>query len=72
MPFLQGPSNEGLGQFSPDGRYVVYLSDESGTNEIYVRTFPDGNGRWQISKATGVDPRWRADGKEIIYLSTGK
>jgi dipeptidyl aminopeptidase/acylaminoacyl peptidase len=72
MPFLQGSSNEGLGQFSPDGRYVVYLSDEAGTNEIYVRTFPDGNGRWQISKTTGYDPRWRADGKEIIYLSARK
>jgi serine/threonine protein kinase len=72
MPFLQGPSNEGLGQFSPDGRYVVYLSDESGATGIYVRTFPDPNEKWQISKTTGVDPRWRADGKEIIYLSNRK
>jgi Tol biopolymer transport system component len=72
MPFLQGSSNEALGQFSPDGRYVVYLSDESGTTGIYVRNFPIGNEKWQISKTTGVDPRWRADGKEIIYLSNRK
>jgi Tol biopolymer transport system component len=72
MPFLQNPYSEGSAQFSPDGRFVAYLSDESGTPEIYVRSFPDANGRWQISRGGGVDPRWSGDGKEIIYLSTGR
>jgi dipeptidyl aminopeptidase/acylaminoacyl peptidase len=67
-PFVQTEAQEGLGQFSPDGRYVVYISNESGQNEIYVRSFPDGNGKWQISKGGGVDPRWRRDGREIVYL----
>jgi serine/threonine protein kinase len=73
MPFLQGPYNEGHAQFSPDGRFVAYMSDEAGPpGEIYVRSFPDGNQKWQISKGTGVDPRWRGDGKEIIYLTGRK
>ena len=46
-PFVQGSAYEGFGHFSPDGRYVVYLSGESGTNEIHVRSFPDGNGKWK-------------------------
>jgi eukaryotic-like serine/threonine-protein kinase len=69
-PFVQTPAEEGIAQFSPDGRFVAYLSNESGTNEIYVRSFPDGNGKWQISKGGGVDPRWRRDGKEILYISS--
>jgi eukaryotic-like serine/threonine-protein kinase len=68
-PFVQTAAQEGLGQFSPDGRFVAYVSNESGQNEIYVRSFPDGRGKWQISKGGGVDPRWRRDGKEITYLS---
>ena len=53
--------------FSPDGRYIAYRSDESGRSEIYVRSFPQGNGKWQISTAGGSDPTWRGDGKEIFY-----
>jgi serine/threonine protein kinase len=68
-PFVQTSAQEGIGQFSPDGRFVAYVSNESGQNEIYVRSFPDGSGKWQISKGGGVDPRWRRDGKEITYLS---
>jgi Tol biopolymer transport system component len=71
-PFVQTAAQEGLGQFSPDGRFVTYVSNESSMNEIYVRSFPDGSGKWQISKGGGVDPRWRHDGKEIFYLSGTK
>ncbi|HEY7370342.1 MAG TPA: hypothetical protein VIA29_10675, partial [Thermoanaerobaculia bacterium] len=52
---------------SPDGRYLLYQSNESGRNEIYVQSFPVGAGKWQVSSAGGVDASWRADGREIFY-----
>ena len=58
---------ESNAMFSPDGRFIAYRSDESGRNEIYVRSFPEGTGKWQISTAGGSDPSWRGDGKEIFY-----
>jgi Tol biopolymer transport system component len=70
--FLQTPSDEGNPRFSPDGRYVAYMSDESGQFEVYVRSFPSGAQRWQISASGGVLPRWRRDGKEIFYLERGR
>ena len=72
-PFLQTAAQECQGQFSPYGRFVVYLSNESrDPGEIYVRSFPDGIGKWQISKGGGVDPRWRRDGKEIFTSPEGE
>ena len=68
-PFLQGEANEMGGQFSPDGRWVAYASDESGTWEVYLASFPEGTGRRQVSTGGGSQPRWRRDGKEIYYLS---
>jgi eukaryotic-like serine/threonine-protein kinase len=56
-------------QFSPDGRWIAYTSNESGRMEIYVSPFPSGNGKWQVSGAGGQEPRWRQDGKELFYLS---
>ena len=55
--------------FSPDGHWLAYASTESGRSEIYVRAFPGPGGKWQVSAAGGVDPRWRGDGKELFYLS---
>ncbi|MFA6954536.1 MAG: protein kinase [Thermoanaerobaculia bacterium] len=69
VPFATTRFNESHGQFSPDGRFVVYCSDESGRKEVYVRPFPTGDGRWQISASGGGSPRWRKDGREIVYLS---
>jgi dipeptidyl aminopeptidase/acylaminoacyl peptidase len=77
FPFLQTESNEQDGRFSPDGHWVAYVSDESGRNEIYVRTFspdalggaPDAGGKWLISTGGGAEPRWRRDGKELYYVS---
>ena len=57
------------GQFSPDGRWVTYESDVSGQLEIYVQPFPEAKEKWQVSTGGGNDPRWRADGKELFYLS---
>jgi Tol biopolymer transport system component/predicted Ser/Thr protein kinase len=55
--------------FSPDGRFIVYASDESGKLEVYVQTFPLSDGIWKVSTSGGYEPRWRADGREIYYLS---
>ena len=66
--YLQTPFNEHLGHLSPDGRWMAYGSDESGRWEVYVGEFPAG-GRWQVSAGGGVEPRWRADGKELFYVS---
>jgi eukaryotic-like serine/threonine-protein kinase len=68
-PFLVTPFNETQARFSPDGHWVAYTSDESGSPEIYVRPFPASSvGKWQISTAGGQFPRWRRDGKELFYL----
>jgi len=56
-------------QFSPDGRWMAYASNETGRMEIYVSPFPGGNGKWQVSTGGGQEPRWRQDGKELFYLS---
>ena len=69
VPFLQTPFNETQGQFSPDGRWVAYSSDESGRYEIYVRSFGGTPAKFQISQNGGMQPRWRGDGKELYYLS---
>jgi dipeptidyl aminopeptidase/acylaminoacyl peptidase len=55
--------------FSPDGRWVAYASNESGSMEAYVTSFPSGNGKWQVSTGGGQEPRWRKDGRELFYLS---
>ena len=78
VPFLRTQFNEQEGHFSPDGRFVAYQSDESGRDEIYVRTFsPDAlslgastGGKWQISTGGGSEPRWRRDGKALYYISS--
>ena len=67
IPILVAPFVENTPMFSPDGRFVAYTSTESGRHEIYVQTFPDGGGRWQISNSGGADPSWRGDGKELFY-----
>jgi eukaryotic-like serine/threonine-protein kinase len=56
------------GQFSPDGRWIAYQSDEDGKQEIYVQRFPGPGGKVQISTAGGTQPRWRADGHELFYI----
>ena len=53
--------------FSPDGRWVAYVSSESGQSEVYVRPVASGGGRWQISDAGGAYPRWARDGRELVY-----
>jgi len=71
FPVAQTPATEDQGQFSPDGRWVAYTSNESGLGEIYVIPFPPSpqGGRWRISTGGGVMPRWRPDGAELFYIS---
>ena len=60
---------EGLyASFSPDGRYIVYESDESGQYQVYVVPFGDRKGKWQVSSSSGAIPRWGGDGKELYYV----
>ena len=68
VPFLETPFRQQTAKFSPDGRYVAYISTETGQREVYVRPFPDGEGKWQVSENGGVQPRWRRDGKELYYV----
>lgn len=55
--------------FSPDGRWVAYVSTESGHKEVYVTSYPDVSGKWQVSNGYGDFPRWRADGRELFFLT---
>jgi len=67
--FLGPPSDQIHGNFSPDGRFVAYTSNESGRFQVYVQTFPLSDRKWQVSTDGGYEPRWRGDGREIYYLS---
>jgi Tol biopolymer transport system component len=69
FPFATEANNQEDSHFSPDDRWIAYESDESGTFEIYVRSFPGPGGKWQVSTAGGSSPRWGRDGKELFYLS---
>ena len=61
--------NEGNGMFSPDGRWLAYQSDESGTDEIYITPFPRASGKWQVSQGGGEAPSWRSDGLAVYYAT---
>ncbi len=68
--FLQTEDTEMAGRFSPNGRWLAYESDESGSYEVYVRAFPGPGGMWQVSgDGGGSRPVWSADGKELFYVS---
>ncbi len=65
--FLGTPFREGFAEFSPDGRWLAYESNESGTYEVYVRPFPGPGGRWQISTGGGFYPLWSRGGRELLF-----
>jgi serine/threonine-protein kinase len=70
IPLLTTKFNELMPALSPDGRWLAYSSDESGSNEVYVRPFPRvGDGRWQISTGGGSVPKWAHSGRELFYQS---
>jgi eukaryotic-like serine/threonine-protein kinase len=67
-PYIQTDFSEIQGRFSPNGRWVAYASNESGTFQVYVQSFPTSGGKWQISTNGGGQPQWRHDGKELFFL----
>jgi tRNA A-37 threonylcarbamoyl transferase component Bud32 len=65
----QSQYDEAEGQFSPDGKWVAFGSNESGRPEVFVQSFPEGRGRTQVSTGGGAQIRWSDDGKEIFYVA---
>jgi len=65
--FSQNSANEGAFVISPNGRYTAYSSNTGGRFEIYIRPFPDGRGRWQVSQNGGEAPMWGPDGQELFF-----
>lgn len=68
-PFAQTKFDETQAHVSPNGRWVAYVSNESGCLNVYVAPFAGGAGRWQVSTDGAQTPRWRADGRELNYLA---
>jgi len=72
IPLVVTEFSESQGQFCPDGHWLAYCSSESGRYDVYVRPFPTDDartGKWMVSSNGGMQPRWRADGKELFYVS---
>ena len=68
---IGGPFRKSMATLSPDGRWLAYSSDEGGQQGVYVRPFPTGEGRWQISTPQGTEPRWSSGGRELFYRDDG-
>jgi serine/threonine-protein kinase len=70
IPLVVIPKQQSLAQVSPDGKWLAYISDESSRIELYVKTFPGGEGRWQITTngSSNLSVRWRGDSKELYYI----
>jgi Tol biopolymer transport system component len=69
-PLLQTPFNEQYPEFSPDGRWLTYASNQSGRSEVYVQPYPEPGSRQQISVDGGTAPAWSRDGRELFYVTT--
>jgi dipeptidyl aminopeptidase/acylaminoacyl peptidase len=68
VPLLNTRFNETAPAISPDGRWLAYVSNESGREEVYVRPFPNvGDGNWQVSRNGGGEPKWAHSGRELFY-----
>ena len=66
-PFLVTPFDESSPAFSHDGKWLAYVSDESGRSEVYVQPFPGPGAKWPISNGGGTEPAWAADGRELYF-----
>jgi len=69
IQFLRTRFNEVQGVLSPNGHWMAYTSDETGRFEVYLQSFPAGGNKLQLSVDGGSDPKWRADGRELFYVS---
>jgi serine/threonine protein kinase len=72
QPLLQTKASEQHGEVSPDGKWLAYDSDESGSIEVYVTQFPQPARSWRVSTSGGTQPHWRGDGKELFFVSGDK
>jgi Tol biopolymer transport system component len=68
---VEAPTAQGEPRVSPDGRYLAYASNESGRNEVYIKPFPTGEGKWQVSVNGGTAPRWSASGDRLFFIEPG-
>jgi Tol biopolymer transport system component len=68
IPFVQTPSAEASGTFSPDGKFVAYVSNETGKYEVYVKQFPPTETRWTVSTNGGIWPKWSRNGDELFFF----
>lgn len=71
-PYLQHASNEFQGTVSPDNHWLAYTSDESGSPEVYIQSFPLPGAKQRVSSRGGAQPRWSGDGKELFYLEANR
>jgi len=71
-PLLTGPANERSARFSPDGRALAYVSDETGEFQVYVTPFPDAASKTVVSIAGGLEPIWSSDGRELYFRQGSK
>jgi len=69
QPLATSPYSEMEGQLTPDSKYLLYTSNETGDHEVYVKSLDDAAGKWRVSTGGGFRPRWRPDGGEIFYLT---
>lgn len=70
---VQTPFDDYGGAISPDGRFLAYQSEESGTSEVYVRPYPQtASARWQVSSSGGLAPAWAKAGRELVYLDDAR
>jgi Tol biopolymer transport system component/DNA-binding winged helix-turn-helix (wHTH) protein len=69
QPLATTMAHEAIADIAPDGTLVAYHSSEGGSTQIFVETFPDKGGRWQVTTTGGLEPLWRADGRELFFLT---
>jgi Tol biopolymer transport system component len=70
VPLVASPAAELFPSLSPDGRWLAYASNESGTMEVYIRPFPEtASAKWQVSTAGGIEPAWSSTGRELLYIN---
>jgi Tol biopolymer transport system component len=70
--FVASPFSEVHGQFSPDGRFIAYVSDDSGTFQVFVRPYPGPGSKRQISENGGLAPQWSRDGRQLYFRNVGQ
>jgi hypothetical protein len=69
LAVVQTSSDEFAARLSPDGRWLAYVSNESGMNQVYVRSFPTSGSVWQVSVNGGTHPRWQRNGRELLFVT---